>query len=331
MKLPVIAGTILVDAIKTISVYPEAGKLCKIEGIEQSVGGAVPNTAINLAKLDPAFPVRVFGKVGDDDYGHFVVNKMKEAGLDTTFVLFDKTLPTSFTDVMSVKGGERTFFTMAGANATLTPKDFDLDALEPSHLHLAYLLLLDGMDAPDEEYGSAAARLLSQAVEKGIPTSIDLVSEVSDRYRRVVLPALPYVDYLIINEVEAGNLSETDLSSPTPEKVRVAAERLIALGVRKKVILHCPTFGAALDRSGSYTVVPSLELPKGYIVGATGAGDTFCAGVLYGLCHGYGDEALLSLGSLCAAANLSAADSTGGMRELKEVLKLGEQYPRRVL
>ena len=53
----VIAGTILVDIIKTVPVYPEAGRLVQYLDMEQSCGGAVPNTAIDLAKIDPDFPV----------------------------------------------------------------------------------------------------------------------------------------------------------------------------------------------------------------------------------------------------------------------------------
>ena len=58
----VIAGTILVDILKTVPVYPEAGRLVQISAIEQSVGGAVPNTGIDMAKLAPEYPVRVFGQ-----------------------------------------------------------------------------------------------------------------------------------------------------------------------------------------------------------------------------------------------------------------------------
>ncbi len=328
----VIAGTILVDAIKTIDVYPDAGKLVQIRSISQSVGGAVPNTAINLAKLDPTFPVKVFGKVGEDAYGSFVVEEMRKVGLDTSAMLYSKTAPTSFTDVMSVAGGERTFFTMPGANTELTVEDFDFDTLAPSHLHLAYLLLLDALDSPDPTYGSCAARLLAGAKARGITTSLDVISEPSDRYLRVVVPALPYVDYLIINEVEAAKIAGVEVTEngkPTVAGVRAAAQRLLELGVQKKVILHCPDMGIALDRDGSFTVVPSLCLPKGYIVGATGAGDTFCAGTLYALLKGYSDEQLLKLASLCAACNLSAADSISGMRPLAEVEKLENLYQRK--
>ncbi len=327
----VIAGTILVDAIKTIPLYPEVGKLVQISSVSHSVGGAVPNTAIDIAKLDKDFSVTVFGKIGKDDYGTFVKCEMEKAGLDVSHLLVSESAPTSFTDAMSILGGERTFFTLPGANAELDVDDFDFDALAPSHLHLGYLLLLDTLDRADTEYGSRAARLLAKAKERGITTSIDLISEPSDRYKSVVAPVLPYVDYLIVNEVEAAKIANIPLKDGSVDKktLQDISTRILDMGVQKKVILHCPMLGSCLDRSGKFTAVPSLDLPKGYIVGATGAGDAFCAGALYGLLHGYTDEEILSLGSLCAAANLSCADSVSGMRPLNELFALEKLYKRK--
>lgn len=328
----VIAGTILVDILKTVPLYPEAGRLVQISAIEQSCGGAVPNTAIDLAKLDPDFPVRVFGKVGDDDYGRFAVGKMAEAGLDVSQVLVSKTAPTSFTDVMSVRGGQRTFFTLAGAGAELDVEDFDFRALGAPHLHLAYLLLLDALDREDGEYGCRSARLLARAKEVGLTTSVDLISEDSGRYKTAVLPTLPYVDYLIINELEAAAITGIPVSeTPTADELRRVTEALLALGVRRKVILHCPALGVVNDRETGFTALPSLSLPRDYIVGTTGAGDAFCAGALYALTHGYTDKELLRLASLTAAASLGAADAVGGMKPLRELYALEERYGRKEL
>ena len=48
------------------------------------------------------------------------------------------------------------------------------------------------------------ARLLAHAKERGIKTSIDVVSETGERFGRLVPPALRYTDYCIINEIEAS-------------------------------------------------------------------------------------------------------------------------------
>ena len=328
----VIAGTILVDILKTVPVYPEAGRLVKILEIEQSCGGAVPNTAIDLAKMDPDFPVRVFGKVGNDDYGRFAVKRMADAGLDVSQVLVSETAPTSFTDVMSVRGGERTFFTLAGAGAELDVEDFDFEKLGTKHLHLAYLLLLDALDREDAEYGCRSARLLAAAKKAGVSTSVDLISEASGRYKTAVLPALPYVDYLIINELEASAITGIPVGKqPTADELRRVTEALLALGVREKVILHCPALGVVHDRAQGFTALPSLSLPRDYIVGTTGAGDAFCAGALYALTHEYSDKELLRLASLTAAASLGAADAVGGMKPIAELYALEERYGRKEL
>ncbi len=327
-----IAGTILVDILKTIPTYPEAGRLVQISAMEQSVGGAVPNTAIDIARLAPDFPVRVFGKVGDDDYGKFAVRTMHDAGLDTSRVLVSKTAPTSFTDVMYVKGGERTFFTMAGANAELDVEDFDFASLGARHLHLAYLLLLGALDRPDEEYGCRSARLLAKAKEAGLTTSIDLISEPSDRYKTAVLPALPYVDYLVINELEASALTGIPIGkSPSAEELHRLTQALLALGVQKKVIIHCPDLGVLDNKEGGFFALPSLNLPRNYIVGSTGAGDAFCAGSLYALLQGYSDTDILRLASLTAAASLGKADAVSGMLPLAELNALEARFGRKEL
>ena len=62
------------------------------------------------------------------------------------------------------------------------PAHVDLDSLPVKMFHLGYLLLMDAMDQPDAEFGTVAARFLAQLQCRNIRTSIDLVSEDSDRF-----------------------------------------------------------------------------------------------------------------------------------------------------
>jgi sugar/nucleoside kinase (ribokinase family) len=74
-----------------------------------------------------------------------------------------------------------------------------------------------------------------------------------------------------------------------------------------------------------------LDLPESYIVGSTGAGDSFCAGVLYGLYRGWSYEKTLRFAACAGAMNLSDLTTTGGIRPWKEVFEMEEKFPYRRL
>ena len=121
-----VAGSILVDKINVISAYPQEGQLTQISKVSQAVGGCVPNVAIDIKKLSKNTPVYSVGLVGNDAEGDYAIDVMNSVGVDVSQVkrCQDKT---SFTQVMSVDGGQRTFFTYAGASAQFGVEDVDFD------------------------------------------------------------------------------------------------------------------------------------------------------------------------------------------------------------
>lgn len=315
-----VAGTVLVDKINKIAAYPKAGELTQIKSVSRAVGGLVPNVGIDLKKIDGGLKVYACGKVGKDEEGEFVKAEFTRYGLDVSTLKTDVNEKTSFSDVMSVAGGERTFFTYAGASADFGESDMDFDEIDADMLHLGYFLLLDKVDSGD------GLKILKKAKEKGIKTSIDLVSENSDRYS-LVIPCLRYTDNLIINEIEAGSITGI---APERENIRKIAETLKEMGVKERVIIHLPEFGACLSDSG-FTVVPSFDLPNGYIKGTTGAGDAFCAGSLYGIYKGYGDKEILEFGSMCAAVSLRVPDAVSGLTDEREIRRFCLQFKRKTV
>ena len=309
MKKAVVAGNSLTDVIKRIEQYPEKGMLAKITEVVPGVGGCVPNTAISLKTLAPReLDVSALSRIGKDENGEFILKTLSRHGVRTDKMRIDPVLPTSFTDVMTLPNGERTFFCAAAANAAFGEEDIAADALECDLFHIGYLLLLEKLDAPDEEYGTKMARLLHGIRERGIRTSVDCVSAEGSRFSEVVRPALPYCDYIVVNEIEAGNIAGMPLRGGNGiirENFRAACEELFRAGVQTAVAIHCPGFGCLMNAAGEYTEVPSLELPKGYIAGAVGAGDAFCAGMLYSFLEGMSAEEGLRLASCAAARNAS--------------------------
>ena len=313
MRKVVAAGSILVDKINEIGAYPKPGELTQIRALSRVPGGLVPNTGCDVHILDPEVPVAAFGAVGDDDDGRFVVAELKRRGLDTTGVVV-KAAATSFTDVMSVPGGERTFFTYPGASAGWGFDDFPFESVSEGDLVLlGYFLLLAKIDAGD------GLRILRELKRRGVETAIDLVSENSDRYR-LVRECLPYVDHLIVNEIEAARIAGTE------GELRAVAAKLLDLGVRKRVVIHMPQKGVSLLKDGTWTEVPSVKLPSGFIKGKTGAGDAFCAGCLVGIFNGLSEAEILNLGGIAAVGAMSAPGAVEGMRPIAELKKLISEF-----
>lgn len=326
-----VCGNIYVDYIKMIDMFPREGMLTQIREQKQGVGGCVCNTGIALARLDGSVPIKAVGCIGQDDAGRFILGAFAEHGIDTSGIRRIADQPTAFTDVMTaVKNNTRTFFSTSGVNAQFDIADIDYDHLDAARFHIGYALLLAKMDLPDPDYGTRMARALHLAQQRGMKTSLDVVSEEGERFIQVVTPALPYCNDLIVNEIEAGRVAGVD---PRDEQGRISRKRLEQIctvlfekGVNDHVVVHCPEVGCLMDRQGKCYFYDSLRLPEGYIKGTVGAGDSFCAGVLYGLYQGYEPEALLKLATCTAAANLSSADSVRGVGRVEEVLKLADLY-----
>ena len=325
------AGNMLVDITYPIETWPRQNELTHItEGIRSTTGGAVCNTITDLARLDPTMHLIASGFAGHDAEGDFILHEMGQyPNIDLSMVRRDGR--TSFTAVMSNnQTKERTFFQHAGANAYYGEEHIDWEKLDVDIFHIGYILLLPHLDEPDDVYGTRMARLLHRAQSQGMKTSIDVVSETGDRFQKLVVPALRYTDYCVINELEAQQTTGVQLRDDDgtlyPEHMEAALQKLFDLGVSTWAVIHCPEMGCGRTADGKFYRQDSLKLPKGYIQGTVGAGDAFCAGILYAAEHGLPMEAALKLAACTAAASLRTVGASDGVGTAEEVLRLFEQY-----
>src|SRR6266850_2072282 len=173
-------GNWIIDQVKMIDIYPQPEQLGNIRSQSQGTGGAPYNVLIALAKSGAPFPLFGAGLVGEDSLGEQILAHCRQHKIDARHIGTTPKAPTSYTDVMTEQGSR------------------------PRIFHLGYLLLLDALDASDPKFGTRAARLLARAQQAGIKTSVDVVSEDSDRFAKIVNPALQHVDYCILNEIEAA-------------------------------------------------------------------------------------------------------------------------------
>ena len=327
-------GNWTVDQLKVIGVYPQENSITHISEVSQGGGGCGHNVVINLARFDASLPIYAVGVLGNDAFGDYLVRECRRfPNINVDQLRRTDIDATSYTDVFNVKtSGRRTFFHYPGANRLFEPAHIDLDSLPVKIFHLGYLLLLDAMDQPDAEFGTVAARFLAGLQQRNIRTSIDLVSEDSARFRDIVPPALKYTDYCIVNDWEAEKLTGIPLrvgGKLLPENLCSIGTTIRGFGVRELVVIHFPEGGYLLSKDGVELLQPSLDLPDDYIVGSTGAGDSFCAGILYGLYQGWSHDKTLRFASCAGGMNLSDLTTTGGIKSWQEILRMEERFPYR--
>jgi sugar/nucleoside kinase (ribokinase family) len=324
------AGNWIVDYTKIIDVYPAQDALANILGEYRGNGGSPYNLLIDLARLRAPFPLEAIGILGDDEAGRWIRQDCASHGIAAAQLHATADAPTSYTNVMSVRStGRRTFFHQRGANALLGPEHFDFSQSSARIFHLGYLLLLDRLDQPHPADGTVAAHVLRRASEAGFKTSIDVVSEDSDRFAAIVQPALRHADYAIMNEFEAERTAGLSIRSERgldEANLRAAVRKLFEAGVREWVVIHFPEGALAGHRDGRWQQLGSIRLPQDRIAGATGAGDAFCAGLLYGLHQDEAMEQCLHYAVCSAAACMLDATCSGGLLPLDECLKLGGQF-----
>lgn len=327
-----IVGNILTDIVKNIDVFPKIGKLSHIKDISQCVGGSAVNTAINLAKIDRNILVSVIGKIGDDEYGRYILSKLSRHNVDSEKIIISPDIPTSFCDVMTVPSGESAFFHTDGANAVFSPDEIDISYLQSSILHLGYVVPLGYFDSKDSLYGTAAARFLHNVKERGIKTSLGIMSDNTQNYKQKMLPLLKYCDYVILNQAECNILSGLETSVADKESLKKAMHFISECGVKEKIIIHCKNAAFCYDvQTKKFTVSPALNIPDNMIKSRVGSGDAFCAGCLYGIYNKLPDKYILEFAASAEACSLFSDNSIAGMLNKYEIENLPQKYEWRKL
>lgn len=327
-----IAGTLVADVIKMIDHYPEKGTLADISSVSYGIGGCVSNTAVGVKKLDPSIEVKSIGLAGADENGKFLKKKLSEFGIDVSMLQESEGEVTAFSDVMTVTGtGERTFYHNRGASRLFREETLCLDKLDAELVLLGYGGLLDSLNIPDPEYGTKLAKTFHDLKEKNMITAMDVATlGDSQEMQELVVPSLKYLDYVIVNEIEGGMIAGIEVRDREgiliPGAMEAVSRKILSMGVHKCCVVHAPEMGCAVDSTGKYYEEPSLKLPKGYIAGAVGAGDAFCAGILYSVYRKLPVSEALKIGAASAAANLSAEDSVSGLRSIEETMELYHRY-----
>lgn len=304
-------GVLVADVIvHPVDAWPQRGRLTLVDGIELRSGGLAHTTGVTLAKLGVS--TAVVGRVGDDPFGEFLVDVLREHGIEA-HVLRSPSVSTSATVVAVAGNGERSFLHLVGANGTLTGDDVD-DALlmRTKILHLGGYFILPELDGPP------AAAMLSRARRLGCRTSLDTAWDARGRWMNALAPCLPHLDIVFGNREELAHVA----GSEDPHRI---AARLRAEGTG--------TVAVKMGEEGAYVEGPEW---RGYVrafevdvVDTTGAGDAFCGGFLAVHLRGWDLESTTRFANAVGAMCVTAVGGSAGVRNMEETIRFMERTSMR--
>jgi sugar/nucleoside kinase (ribokinase family) len=278
-----------------LDALPKPGELLAIDTLPVTVGGCASNVAIDIARQGHS--VDAVGCLGQDAAADVVRAALTAAGVGCQHITVSATLPTSQTIVLLVKGDDRRFIHLFGANAEFSIAHVDLEWVRTLKvLYVGGLGVLPGID------NQALADLFAFCRTHGVKTVLDVVLPQQINDFSGLRTILPHVDYFLPNDDEAARIAgSTNIAEQTAH--------LLDWGAQTVVITQGGRGVDAARRQDRWHLDP---YPM-QVVDTTGGGDAFAAGFISGLLRGWDLPDMLRAGAALGASAVRAIGTTTGV------------------
>ena len=296
-----VVGDLNADLILSGDVEPAFGQIEKlINDATLTLGSSAGIFACGAARL--GLRVALVGKVGDDEFGRFIVREMNVRGVNTEGVVVDPRVKTGLTVILS-RGNDRAMLTYSGSIGALRFAEIDRTLIARArHLHVGCYFLLDAL-RPD------IPTLFEMAHASGLSVSLDTNYDPAEKWDGGLAGVLRRTDVFLPNETELcaiAGIADTE----------AALEWLASGGAM--VAVKCGARGAMARCRNERASAQALVVD---VVDTTGAGDTFDAGFIYGYLAGWELARALRLGCVCGSLSVRAAGGTTAQPTLAEALE----------
>jgi len=296
-----VVGSINMDLVVRVPRFPIAGETI-LGGVFQTIpGGKGANQAVAARRLGAE--VAMIGRAGGDAFGGVLRQNLVYEGISTERLMVDDGQATGVALITVEDSGENMIIVVPGANGQITTADIDAAR---SLIAEADILLMQ-LEIPLEvaEYAAELAHvrgvtlILNAAPAQPLPPAL-----------------LAQVDYLLVNEVEAGLLAGTAPAHPAD-----AARTLQALGAQAVVVTLGAEGSLLVSQGGISVVAPSFAV---HAVDTTAAGDAFAGAFAGALAGGMAPEQALRWGNAAGALAVTRAGAQPSLPtrlEVEEFLK----------
>lgn len=300
-------GELLIDMIADGD-----GVLGYADSFKKHAGGAAANVAVQLAKLGDR--ACFLGKLGDDSFGHYLVDYLHDCNIDVGAVVWDAERRTTvaFIGLDKNKKPDYLFYRKGGASESLIPEEINLGKIDEAEVLYTSSLMLTS-----KKVRETTLWILHYAKENGKIVAFDMnfrmtAWEDEEEARNVICNMLPYVNILKINEDELRFLLGKS------ENIRREKELLKKY---PSIDILIVTYGA----DGAYIFTGKdaacrITADRVDVVDTTGAGDSFMGAFLYAYGkYGKDQEKILEMGRFAAAASELTIQKNGAVEAMPDL------------
>ena len=301
-----------------VDLYPlQSGvPLAQVETFGKFLGGSATNVAVAAARLGRT--TAVITRTGDDPFGGYLHDALKEFGVDDRWVTPVAAYPTpvTFCEIFPPDDFPLYFYRQ--------PKAPDLEIraeeLDFAAIRAARVFWITGTGLSEEPSRSATLAALEARAKAGI-TVFDL--DWRPMFWADPAEARPYyAEALRHATVAVGNLDECEVATGVREP-RACAEALLDAGLELAVVKQGPKGVLAMHRDGTTAEVPPVPVE---VVNGLGAGDAFGGSLCHGLLSGWELEKTMlyanAAGAL-VASRLACSSAMPTATEVEDLLARG--------
>ena len=281
------------------------------QSFTKSIGGSPTNVAVACARLglDSALATNV----GDDAFGQYVIQKLKQFGVDTSFVgtIENTQTPLAFAALTPPETPTVVFYRTAAPDTQLR-----LDSVPESVITQTKILWISQTSLSQ---GTTAQTCLSWMGmrEAGSHTILDLDYRAKFWASKQDARATA-TSAIAMASIVVGNLEECEVALGTTTALE-AADALLAAGV-KLAIIKLGAEGVLMKSAQQMIVIPPHPVE---VVCGLGSGDAFGAAVCYGLINDWDLEKIgtfANASGALVATRLTCADAMPTVSELEKML-----------
>jgi sugar/nucleoside kinase (ribokinase family) len=239
-----------------------------------------------------------------------MIAALESGGVGAGQVARSEALPSSQTVILLVKGEDRRFVHVFGANREFSVAHIDRDWVAGLDVfYLGGLFVMPGLE-PD-----ALADLLAFCRSRKVVTVVDVVVPQDQSSFQGFESALPHIDYFLPNEDEAQRLTGRD----DPDDQIRAFRKLGA----HTVIVTCGENGAVAFHDGKLLKSGIFAVE---VVDPSGSGDAFTAGAISGIARGWEMPRVLSYGAALGSSATRAVGCTDSVFDRREAESFLESH-----